>query len=95
MMAEEFGDLCGECYGPLNRKGYCKDRRCPFHGYWQDELVPPSVRREKQQVVGNPRSKKAYPYGSIGYKRNLGSAQTVIFNSDTEAEQAGYEVQDG
>ncbi len=94
-MKEPTGDLCGKCDGPLSRRGFCKDVRCPFFGLWQDELPSPEVIRQKRQVVGNKRSKKAYRFGSVGFWRNLRAIQGVLFRNDTEAEEAGYKVREG
>lgn len=91
-MSEPTGDICGCCDGPLSRKGYCKHRGCPYFGLWQDELPPPEVIREKRQVVGNRRSKKAYRFGTPGFRRNLGTAHGVVFRDDIEAGRAGFEV---
>ncbi len=88
------GAMCSECGRSLDRNGYCTHPRCPYEEYRQDEAVPVSVRREKQQLVGNPRSKRAYVYGTKGYRRNLASPHAVIFAEKSDAEAAGYEIHD-
>lgn len=93
-MSEPTGDICAECDGPLSRKGFCKNPRCPYYGLWQDEFPTPEVVREKRRVVGNIKSKRAYRYGTAGYRRNLGSAHAVVFPDDIDAERAGFEVRD-
>jgi len=95
--SDEFGfemAFCAECGSNLTQRGYCKNRRCPFANYYQDEFVPRSEIRERRQVAGNSRSKLCYPWGSRGYNRTLKSPYAVLFRSEDEAESAGYELRE-
>ncbi len=88
------GGVCGECGSGLTCDGRCGNRRCVYADFYQDEIVPAAVRREKQQVVGNPRSRRAYLWGTRGYRRVVGSGHAVVFRDESEADAAGYEVRD-
>lgn len=88
------GGVCGECGASLKKDGCCGNRRCPYANFLQDELVPAAVWREKRQVAGNPRSRRAYPWGTRGYRRVMKAGHAAVFRDVGEAEAAGYEVRD-
>ena len=96
-MAEFFGfdgAVCGECWRPLRRTGYCSNRRCPYSIYFQDEPGGWQELQQRKQVAANTLSMRFYLWGSPGYKRNLRSPHSVIFSSAAEAERAGYELRE-
>ncbi len=86
------GGVCGECESGLTRDGRCGNRRCVYADLYQDEIVPAAVWREKRQLAGNPRSRRAYPWGTRGYWRVIKSGNAVVFRDESEADAAGYEV---
>lgn len=85
------GCICGECDSGLTRDGRCRNRRCVYADYFQDEIVPPAVWAKKRQVAANTKSRKYYPWGSSGFKRTTASPHGVVFRSAEEAERDGYE----
>lgn len=87
------GAQCHRCERGIDRNGHCTNPRCHYADCRQDEPVPASA-WERERLVGNRRSKKAYPFGTPGYRRNLGSPSAVHFNEELEAVDAGYEVRD-
>ncbi|MCZ2340484.1 MAG: hypothetical protein LC104_01650 [Bacteroidales bacterium] len=87
------GALCSNCEQELDRNGYCANVRCRYAECRQDEPVPQSA-WEREQLVGNPRSKKAYFYGTAGYRRNIRSPSCVVFEDEDAAWDAGYEIRD-
>jgi hypothetical protein len=88
------GAVCHRCEREIDRNGYCSNPRCPYADCRQDEPVPKSA-WERERLVGNRRSGRAYPFGTPGYRRNLGSPSAVRLNDEVEAVDAGYEVRDG
>lgn len=85
------GAQCRRCEREINRNGYCTNPRCPYAECRQDEPVPASA-WERERLVGNRRSRRAYPFGTAGYGRNLGSPSAVSFSDEAGAVNAGYEV---
>lgn len=106
-MSEFEGATCSACDSPLDRHGYCLNKKCGYASYLQDEpggwlrnqerkrLPAPLGRFEVGCVIANERSMTYRLAGDRGYARATRARHVVFFRTEDHATANGYRRRGG
>ncbi len=94
------GATCTACDSPLNRNGFCTNRRCGYSTCYQDEpggwlrnqqvRVQALKKYQEGCVVANKQSGRYHRVDDPAYRRAKKARHVEFFQTENDAQAAGY-----